>query len=140
MSTGSSRPLRSCRAKSRHWPLDFARGERFMCGMLLSERILFIDGDLDNPVALDTDAGAHHPPVPVIGLVGGTPRLTPNPGEVAEVFSVPLDFVLDPGNHREEFFDHATGRRHYFSLQYGRHRIWGVTGNILRRFYEEVFR
>lgn len=77
---------------------------------------------------------------PVVGLVDGTPRLTPNPGEVAEVFSVPLDFVLDPGNHREEFFDHATGRRHYFSLQYGRHRIWGVTGNILRRFYEEVFR
>lgn len=77
---------------------------------------------------------------PVIGLVDGTPALVANPGEVAEVFSVPLDFVLDPGNHREEFFDHASGRRHYFSLQYGRHRIWGVTGNILRRFYEEVFR
>ena len=77
---------------------------------------------------------------PVIGLVGGSPALVPNPGEVAEVFSVPLDFVLDPGNHHEEFFENATGRRHYFSLQYGRHRIWGVTGNILRRFYEEVFR
>ena len=77
---------------------------------------------------------------PVIGLVGGAPALVPNPGEVAEVFSVPLDFVLNPGNHREEFFEHASGRRHFFSLQYGRHRIWGVTGNILRRFYEEVFR
>ncbi|TCK30280.1 AmiR/NasT family two-component response regulator [Ancylobacter aquaticus] len=32
--------------------------------------ILFIDGDLDNPVALDIDAGSHQPPVPVIGLVG----------------------------------------------------------------------
>ena len=71
---------------------------------------------------------------------GGAPTLVPNPGEVAEVFSVPLDFVLDPGNHREESFEHASGRRHYFSLQYGHHRIWGVTGNILRRFYEEVFR
>ena len=77
---------------------------------------------------------------PVIGLVDGTPALIPNPGEVAEVFSVPLDFVLDPGNHREEFVEGASGRRHYFSLQYGQHRIWGVTGNILRRFYEEVFR
>ncbi len=77
---------------------------------------------------------------PVIGLVDGVPVLTPNPGEVAEVFSVPLGFVLDPGNHREESFEHASGRRHFFSLQYGRHRIWGVTGNILRRFYEEVFR
>ena len=77
---------------------------------------------------------------PVIGLVGGAPALVPNPGEVAEVFSVPLDFVLDPGNHREESLEHASGRRHFYSLQYGRHRIWGVTGNILRRFYEEVFR
>ncbi len=77
---------------------------------------------------------------PVIGLVDGRPKLTANPGEVAEVFSVPLDFVLDPGNHREEFVEGASGRRYYFSLQYGRHRIWGVTGNILRRFYEEVFR
>ncbi|PIO96461.1 hypothetical protein CJ014_25145 [Pleomorphomonas carboxyditropha] len=77
---------------------------------------------------------------PVIGLIDGTPALMPNPGEVAEVFSVPLDFVLDPGNHREEFVEGASGRRHYFSLQYGQHRIWGVTGNILRRFYEEVFR
>lgn len=77
---------------------------------------------------------------PVIGLVGGAPALIPNPGEVAEVFSVPLDFVLDPGNHREESLEHASGRRHFYSLQYGRHRIWGVTGNILRRFYEEVFR
>jgi len=77
---------------------------------------------------------------PVIGLVAGRPALTANPDEVAEVFSVPLAFVLNPGNHREEFFEHASGRRHYFSMQYGRHRIWGVTGNILRRFYEEVFR
>jgi 8-oxo-dGTP pyrophosphatase MutT (NUDIX family) len=77
---------------------------------------------------------------PVIGLVDGRPALTANPSEVAEVFSVPLGFVLDPGNHREESIQHATGRRHFFSLQYGHHRIWGVTGNILRRFYEEVFR
>lgn len=40
-------------------------------GSLQAERdILFVDGDLDNPVALDIDAGLRHPPVPVIGLVG----------------------------------------------------------------------
>ncbi|MDQ0511847.1 ANTAR domain-containing response regulator [Ancylobacter amanitiformis] len=32
--------------------------------------ILFVDGDLDNPLALDIDAGARQPAVPVIGLVG----------------------------------------------------------------------
>lgn len=40
-------------------------------GALQAERdILFIDGDLDNPVALDIDAGSRQPAVPVIGLVG----------------------------------------------------------------------
>jgi len=40
-------------------------------GALQAERdMLFVDGDLDNPVALDTDAISRHPPVPVIGLVG----------------------------------------------------------------------
>lgn len=40
-------------------------------GALQAERdILFVDGDLDNPVALDIDAGSRQPPVPVIGLVG----------------------------------------------------------------------
>ncbi|MBB3772575.1 AmiR/NasT family two-component response regulator [Angulomicrobium tetraedrale] len=38
---------------------------------LQAERdILFVDGDLDNPLALDIDAGARQPAVPVIGLVG----------------------------------------------------------------------
>ncbi|MCB4768459.1 ANTAR domain-containing protein [Ancylobacter sp. Lp-2] len=38
---------------------------------LQAERdILFVDGDLDNPLALDIDAGSRQPPVPVIGLVG----------------------------------------------------------------------
>lgn len=40
-------------------------------GALQAERdILFVDGDLDNPVALDIDAGSRQPAVPVIGLVG----------------------------------------------------------------------
>lgn len=40
-------------------------------GALQAERdILFVDGDLDNPVALAIDAGSRQPPVPVIGLVG----------------------------------------------------------------------
>ncbi len=77
---------------------------------------------------------------PVIGLISGAPILTANPGEVADVFRLPLFFLADPGNHRQESFEHVTGRRTYYVLQYHHHRIWGVTGNILRRFYEEVLR
>ena len=37
---------------------------------------------------------------PVVGLVVPGFKLRPNPGEVDEVFEVPLDFLMDPVNHR----------------------------------------
>jgi 8-oxo-dGTP pyrophosphatase MutT (NUDIX family) len=36
--------------------------------------------------------------VPVVGVVNEGFRLTPDPGEVDEVFEVPLSFLLDPAN------------------------------------------
>ncbi|MCK0207067.1 ANTAR domain-containing protein [Starkeya koreensis] len=51
-------------------PLTDGRAELDIGAMQAERDILFIDGDLDNPVALDTDAGSRQPPVPIIGLVG----------------------------------------------------------------------
>lgn len=51
-------------------PLTDGRADLDISAMQVERDILFIDGDLDNPVALDTDAGSRQPPVPIIGLVG----------------------------------------------------------------------
>ena len=51
-------------------PLVDGRADLDIGAMQVERDILFIDGDLDNPVALDIDAGSRQPPVPIIGLVG----------------------------------------------------------------------
>lgn len=69
--------------------------------------------------------------VPVVGLVTPPFALEPDPFEVAEVFEVPLSFLLDPANHKrvERVID---GRpRPYYAMPYGRHYIWGATAGML---------
>ena len=72
---------------------------------------------------------------PVVGWVEPPFELTPDPFEVAEIFEVPLEFFLDPENHRRHR-DELNGRvRHYFSMAYGERNIWGATAGILHSLY-----
>lgn len=70
---------------------------------------------------------------PVIARI--TADFTPNPeqGEVAEVFSVPLDFLLDARHYRVERRRWRGEWRHFYSVPYGPYYIWGATARILRR-------
>jgi len=66
--------------------------------------------------------------------------LTPNDGEVADVFEVPLTFLMTPENHRLRTRDWNGFRRHYYEIPWQDRRIWGVTAGILRNLYERVCR
>jgi 8-oxo-dGTP pyrophosphatase MutT (NUDIX family) len=68
---------------------------------------------------------------PVVGIVSTPFSLTVDPFEVADVFEVPLAFVLDPGNHRrtERVFEEC--RRVFFVLPYEDRNIWGATAGML---------
>jgi 8-oxo-dGTP pyrophosphatase MutT (NUDIX family) len=68
---------------------------------------------------------------PVVGIVSTPFSMTVDPFEVAEVFEVPLAFVLDPGNHRrtERVFEER--RRVFFVLPYQNRNIWGATAGML---------
>ena len=76
---------------------------------------------------------------PVVALVRPGFQLSPNANEVADVFEVPLDFLMDPSNHRLHALLVDDVRREWFSMPYdgqGTERfIWGVTAAILRNFY-----
>ncbi|MEX1167541.1 MAG: CoA pyrophosphatase [Hydrogenophaga sp.] len=76
---------------------------------------------------------------PVVGLLAPGFELRPNPGEVDEVFEVPLDFLMDPANHRRHAWDWEGSVREWYSMPYddaGQERfIWGATAGILRNFY-----
>jgi len=56
----------------------------------------------------------------------------PEPGEVDEVFEVPLAHVLDPANYLIESRYWRGMRRHYFTVPFGPYYIWGATARMLR--------
>lgn len=68
---------------------------------------------------------------PVIGVIPPDLVFTPEPGEVAAVFEVPLAFVLDPANHVEATVEWQGQDRHYFQIGWNGHRIWGATAAML---------
>jgi 8-oxo-dGTP pyrophosphatase MutT (NUDIX family) len=72
---------------------------------------------------------------PVIGLVTPPLELAPDPREVAEVFEVPLAFLLDPNNRQRrtrEFQGKTVG---YYVFEYQDRVIWGATAGMLVNLY-----
>ena len=68
---------------------------------------------------------------PIIGWVEPPFALTPDPVEVADVFEVPLQFVLDPENHKRHFRMIGSLRRDYWAIAYRDRYIWGATAAML---------
>lgn len=76
--------------------------------------------------------------VPVVGLVTPPFDLQPDPFEVAEVFEVPLDFLLDERNHQRHSAHIRGSLRHYFAMPYGEHFIWGATAGMIRSLTQRL--
>ncbi len=76
---------------------------------------------------------------PVVALVHPGFRLKVNADEVADVFEVPLDFLMDPANHRHHVVDWGGEQRRWMSMPYRdgntERFIWGATAGMLRNFY-----
>ena len=70
---------------------------------------------------------------PVIGWLTETPATQAALDEVAEVFEVPWDFIMDTANHQRESYDReGQPRRWYWAITHGERYIWGVTAGIVR--------
>lgn len=80
---------------------------------------------------------------PVIGMVAGPVIARPDPFEVAQVFEVPLPFLMNPANHEKRAvrWTDANGEqvRHFYAMPYpdgaARYFIWGATAAMLRNLY-----
>jgi len=68
---------------------------------------------------------------PFVGWLDPPVELRPDEREVAEVFEVPLGYLLDPANHREEQIRVGSENRAFYVLEYEERRIWGATAGIL---------
>ncbi|WP_418158616.1 CoA pyrophosphatase [Benzoatithermus flavus] len=71
---------------------------------------------------------------PIVGWIEPPVTFAPDPFEVAEVFEVPLGFVLEPQNHRRDSYVRNGERRHFYVLPYRDRYIWGATAGILVNF------
>lgn len=71
---------------------------------------------------------------PVVALVDATAETRHDPREVAEVFEVPLDFLLDPANCQRREGEFRGRLRHYYVYPWKHYQIWGATAAMLRDF------
>ena len=79
---------------------------------------------------------------PVVALVQPGFTLQANPHEVADVFEVPLAFLMNPANHARHELIWSDMRREWFSMHWqGRvgapedRFVWGATAGMLRNLY-----
>lgn len=81
---------------------------------------------------------------PVVALLRPGFALAPDPFEVAEVFEVPLAYLMTPAHHQRHEFEAAGVRRQFLSMPWTangadgaarRYFIWGATAAMLRNFY-----
>ena len=72
---------------------------------------------------------------PIVGWAEPPLTFRPDPHEVADVFEVPLAFLLDSGNHRYESAFFKGRMRKYWAMPYGERFIWGATAGMLVTFH-----
>lgn len=79
--------------------------------------------------------------VPVVARVAPSYVALPEPGEVAEVFEVPLAFLMAPDNliaHDVEYLGRPRRILEFVERIESRRRIWGVTASILYNLRERL--
>lgn len=72
---------------------------------------------------------------PVVGFVKPQAEYVLDTFEVADVFEVPLHFLMDPVNHQVRIWESDQGSRRFYSMPYENRFIWGATAGMLRNLY-----
>lgn len=73
--------------------------------------------------------------MPVVGLVQPPFETRADPFEVAEIFEVPLAFLMNGMHHQRRTAEFPTGRRTFYVMPYQRFFIWGATAGMLRNLF-----
>lgn len=75
---------------------------------------------------------------PVVAFVTPPFELRLDAFEVAEVFEVPLSFLMDPANHRQHSLHYRGRLRYYHAMPYGDRFIWGATAGMILSLYRAL--
>ncbi len=74
---------------------------------------------------------------PVVALAAPPFDLTADPNEVADIFEVPLAYLMDGMRHQRLSYElpGGKGRRSFYAMPYERYFIWGATAAMLRNLF-----
>jgi len=74
---------------------------------------------------------------PIVSIIQPPFDLEPDPYEVAEVFEVPLSFLMDGMNHQRIVAEFPRGmeKRSFYAIPYEQYFIWGATAGMLRNLF-----
>lgn len=76
---------------------------------------------------------------PAVALVRPGFKLAAEPTEVADIFEVPLAFLMDESNHTIDSRIWHGAERHFYAMPYAGRYIWGATAGIIRMLYRRFF-
>jgi len=99
----------------------------------LSRTHIEIAGFLDNYIT-----GSGFLITPAVGFVRNDFQLKLDDFEVADVFEMPLSFILDPANHQQQEHEFKGQMRRYYQFDYQGRIVWGATAGILMNFYRRL--
>lgn len=77
---------------------------------------------------------------PILAVLTRGFDAVPEPGEVNEVFTVPLPHLIDPARYAIEQRRWQGQTRRYYAVPFGPYYIWGATARILRGLADRVAR
>lgn len=82
--------------------------------------------------------GSNYLITPVVALVEPQRPFVPNPAEVASVFEVPLEWLMDGRNYGTYRIRRGDTVHTSWQIMHGELVIWGITANLTRRFHDQA--
>jgi 8-oxo-dGTP pyrophosphatase MutT (NUDIX family) len=73
---------------------------------------------------------------PIVGWILPPYRTEPDPFEVQDIFEVPVEHFLTPGNYQRRRYVLEGLDRRYLAIPYGGRYIWGATAGMLYSLYQ----
>lgn len=86
------------------------------------------------------ETGTGYRILPVVALISPDFQPVPEPDEVADVFEVPLAFLMSSENHERYARTFDGIERRFHAMSYDGRFIWGATAGILKNLYDKIYR
>ncbi len=77
--------------------------------------------------------------VPVVAFLRPGFTLVPEPGEVTDIFEVPLSHFMDTENHLRHSREYQGKTRYFYAMPYGERYVWGATAGMLKNLHDRVY-